>query len=296
MAGDRTGGSTVPRRRLGRELRKLREAANLTVDRAAEELERSPATIWRIETGQGSRRIRDVKDMCELYKAGDKMTEALMALATETKAKGWWHSYGDVIPETFDVYIGLEEAAEQISSYQPQLVDGLLQTEDYARVLIRADHPDEDDGEIGKRVQLRMARQAVLRRAEAPPSLDVILTELVLRCPVGGPGVMTSQLDHLAVACELPNVSLRIVPFAAGFHLGMMTGPFVVLRFPANGSGDDSEPPTVYADGYTGSLYLDKPHEVERYSAALDSIRHAALSEAESARLIKETAEELRND
>lgn len=296
MAGDRTGGSTVPRRRLGRELKKLREAANLTVARAAEQLEHSPATIWRIETGQGARRIRDVKDMCELYKADGKMTEALMALATETKAKGWWHSYGDVIPETFDVYIGLEEAAEQISSYQPELVDGLLQTEDYARVLIRADHPDEDSGEIGKRVQLRMARQAVLRRAEAPPRLDVILTELVLRCPVGGPQVMAAQLDHLAEACELPNVSLRIVPFAVGFHLGMMTGPFVVLRFPANGSGDDSEPPTVYADGYTGSLYLDKPHEVERYSAALDSIRHAALSETESARLIKKTAEELRND
>ena len=163
-----TTGSTVPRRQLGRHLRELRGSQRITVKAAAEKLEWSEAKIWRIETGQTSLRSHDVELMCRIYGAPADLTEALMGLAKETKARGWWHAYGDVIPEGFDVYIGLEEAASLLSLYQSELVPGLLQTEDYARTLIEADNPGVDAEEIDRRVQLRIARQALVRRPVAP--------------------------------------------------------------------------------------------------------------------------------
>ena len=154
-----TTGSTVPRRQLGRYLRDLRQRQRLTVRSAADRLEWSEAKIWRIETGQTSLRSLDVEAMCKIYAAPADLTEALMGLARETKARGWWHAYGDVIPEGFDVYIGLEEAASNISWYESELIPGLLQTERYARALIEADNPGVADEEITRRVQLRIERQ-----------------------------------------------------------------------------------------------------------------------------------------
>jgi hypothetical protein len=287
-------GSTVPRRQLGRHLRDLRNAAALTVRMAARRLEWSEAKIWRIETGQTSLRSLDVETMCRIYGASVELTEALMGLAKETKARGWWHAYGDVIPEWFDVYIGLEEAASQLSWYETELVPGLFQTEDYARILIKADHPDDHEDEIDRRVRVRVTRQALVRRAIDPPEIHVVLNESILRRPVGAPTVMASQLDRLAGSADLPNVSLRVVPFAAGFHLGQLTGPFEILRFPRSVNGRDSEPPTIYADGFTGALYLDKPHEIERYTRAFDTISALSLDEPSSRDLIRHAAEELR--
>lgn len=289
-----TTGSTVPRRQLGRYLRDLRGKQRITVKAAAAELEWSETKLWRVENGHSSLRSHDVELMCRIYGAPPDMTEALMGLAKETKAKGWWHAYGDVIPEGFDVYIGLEEAASQISWYEAELVPGLLQTEQYARSVIKDDNPGVDDEEIDRRVQLRLARQALVRRRTAPLSLHVALNEAILRRPVGGPDVMAAQLGSLAEASGQPNISLRAVPFSAGLHRGLMSGPFELLRFPLNGDGQPSEPATVYADGFTGALYLDKPHEVERYANAFESIWSAALDEAASTDLIRQSAEELR--
>ncbi len=207
-----TTGSTVPRRQLGRHLRELRGSQRITVKAAAEQLEWSEAKIWRIETGQTSLRSHDVELMCRIYGAPADLTEALMGLARETKAKGWWQAFGDVIPEWFDVYVGLEEAAAEISWYESELVPGLLQTEDYARTLIEADNPGVDTPEIDRRVQVRVQRQALVRRATAPLKLRVVLSEAVLHRPVGGPQVMAAQLDRLAEAGELANISLRVVP------------------------------------------------------------------------------------
>jgi transcriptional regulator with XRE-family HTH domain len=286
-------GSTVPRRQLGRYLRELRNKQQLTVRAAAERLEWSEAKIWRIETGQTSLRSFDVETMCKIYDAPADLTDALMGLAKETKARGWWHAYGDVIPEGFDVYIGLEEAASQLSWYEPELVPGILQTEGYARALIEADNPGVDDEEVSRRVHVRMARQPLIRRATAPLQLQAVLNEGILRRPVGGPPVMAEQLDQLAEVSELPNVSLRVAPFRAGVHPGVMSGPFVILRFPVNGDGKESEPATVYKDGFTGALYLDKPREVERYERAFGSIRDVCLDEEASRGLIRQAAEEL---
>jgi hypothetical protein len=183
--------------------------------------------------------------------------------------------------------------ASQLAWYESELVPGLLQTEDYARTLIQADNPRVDDEEISRRVHVRMARQPLIRRATAPLQLHVALNEGILHRPVGGPGIMAGQLERLAEVSELANVSLRVIPYSAGLHPGMMSGPFVVLRFPVNGEGRESEPATVYMDLFTGALYLDKPREIERYAEAFGGIWDAALDEGASRDLIHHAAEEL---
>lgn len=287
---ERPTGSTVPRRQLGRYLRELREQARISVKLAADQLEWSTPRIWRIETGQIAMRSLDVRDMCELYEAPDDTTKALMGLAKETKAKGWWHAYGDVIPEGFNLYVGLEEAAVSHTAYQREVVPGLLQTDDYARIIIRTHLPELSEEELEGRVQLRIDRQAILTRAVAPLTLRVVLCETVLRRPVGGAQMMAHQLAHLVYMSERPNVSLRVVPFAAGPHVGVISGPFVVLRFPLKPDGSETEPPVVYVDGYTGGLYLDKPQEIEQYEGAFQGIWEAALDEQASRRLIADVA------
>jgi hypothetical protein len=265
-------GSTVPRRQLGRHLRDARGRARLTVRAAAEALEWSEAKIWRIETGQTSMRSHDVEAMCRVYGAPDELTEALKGLAKETKGRGWWHSYGDVIPDWLDLYIGLESEASEISSYEPELVPGLCQTADYVRTIITTYLPELDSQEIERRVALRMARQALITRVTARPGLVVVLNEAVLHRPVGGQRIMRAQMRRLLEMSELANVSVRVVPFAIGVHRGVISSRFTILRFPANSSGRESEPPVVYIEGITGALYLDKPHEVERHGAALSRI------------------------
>ncbi|PZS14667.1 MAG: transcriptional regulator [Pseudonocardiales bacterium] len=231
--------------------------------------------------------------MCKVYGAPQDITEALMGLAKETKARGWWHSYGDAIPEYFDVYIGLEEAASHFSWYESELVPGLFQTEDYARAVIRADNPGVDDAEIERRVDVRLARQALLTRVTNPPMFDVVLNEAILHRPVGGEEAACGQLKRLVEVSELPTVSLRVIPFGAGLHHGIMSGTFEILRFPLNGNGHDTEPPTVYVESFTGALYLDKPHEVARYNTAFKNIWESSLDERASQELITQVAREL---
>lgn len=290
---EETTGSTVPRRQLGRHLRDLRNSQRLTVRAAAQRLEWSEAKIWRIETGQVGLRSLDVETVCRIYGAAPGLTEALMGLAKETKARGWWHAYGDVIPDWFDVYIGLEEAAESISWYESELVPGLLQTESYARSVIAADNRGVDDEEISRRVHVRIERQTLVTRVTAAPALNIVLNEAIVKRPVGGAEVMSGQLRRLLDASELPNVALRIMPFSAGLHPGIMSGPFEILRFPLNGDGKASEPPTVYADGFTGALYLDKPKEIERYTEAFGRIWSASLDEKTSKNLLDHASKEM---
>lgn len=229
--------------------------------------------------------------MCDLYGAPSDTRQALVALAAESKSVGWWHSFGDVIPNYFDVYLGMEEAAAELDTYEAELVPGLLQTEDYVRALIRLHNPDSDDSEVERRVTVRIERQSLLTRvAQPPPAFRVALNESVLHRPVGSSTIMARQLAHLVYVAQLPNVAIRVVPFAAGLHPGVLTLPFVLLKFPRNGDGKESEPPTVYKDGFTGSLYLDKAHEIASYSAAFAGIWQAAHSDRDSVALISEIA------
>lgn len=288
-----TTGSTVPRRQLGRYLRDLRGKARLTVRAAAIELEWSEAKIWRIETGQTSMRSLDVAAICQVYGAPPELTEALKGLAKETKGRGWWHTYGDAIPDFFDLYIGLEEAASEFQWYEGELVPGLLQTGDYARLLMQMDAPEADEDEIERRVHVRVSRQSLLTRPTAPPTLQVALNEAVLRRPVGGRAVMAGQLSRLQELAELPNVDIRVLPFRNGLHHGVVSGPFVTLRFPADAGGRETEPPVVYIEGMTGALYLDKPQEVDRYDRAFGELWDTALNSTQSKNLLATAVKEL---
>ncbi len=263
-------GSTVPRRQLGRYLRDARMKARMTVRAAAQEMEWSEPKIWRIETGQTAMRGHDVDLMCRIYGVPAELTAALVGLAKETKSRGWWHAYGDVIPSWFDVYVGLEAAAGELCWYESELVPGLLQTADYAAALIRTAVPDLDPDELDRRVAFRISRQALLTRPVAPPQLTVVLNESVIRRPVGGRAVLSGQLVRLIDVGELPNVSVRVLPFAAGMHRGVLSGPFVLLRFPDDGR--DVEPPVVYMENPTGALYLDKPQEIDYYGSAFGDV------------------------
>jgi hypothetical protein len=246
--------------------------ARMTVRAAANELEWSEPKIWRIETGQTAMRSHDVDLMCRIYGVDAELTTALVGLAKETKSRGWWHAYGDVIPSWFDVYVGLEAAAGEIHWYESELVPGLLQTADYAAALIRSAVPDLDADEVDRRVAFRMSRQALLARPVAAPELTVVLNEAVIRRPVGGARVMAEQLTRLIDVGELPNVSVRVLTFSVGFHLGAISGPFVLLRFPADRAGRDPEPPVVYMENPTGALYLDKSQEVDYYATTFADV------------------------
>ncbi|MFB4302222.1 helix-turn-helix domain-containing protein [Actinomadura sp. NTSP31] len=285
-------GSTVPRRQLGRYLRELRTNARFTVQAAATALEWSEAKMWRIETGQTSLRSHDVETMCRVYGAPDDMKTALMGLAKETKGKGWWHAYGDVIPDGFDLFIGLEEAARSLEEYSPELVPGLFQTPEYARAVI-TNNTRLLDEEIDRRVQLRVQRQTLVTRSTSPPTLKAALNEAVVHRVVGGPTVMAAQLDRLAELNERPNVSIRVVPFAAGAHRGLDTGPFIHMRFATTGDGRNHEPPTVYVQGFTGALYLDRAREIDRYSEGFAVIWGNALPQEDSSALFRQTAREM---
>jgi transcriptional regulator with XRE-family HTH domain len=285
---DGATGSTVPRRQLGRYLRELRNQARFTVRAAAGKLEWSEGKMWRIETGQTSLRSLDVEAMCRLYDAPAELTKDLMRLARETKSRGWWHSYSDVVSEGFDLFIGLEAAASTISSYMSELVPGLLQTEEHYRAQLAID--ELDPAAVDRLVAVRSTRQALITRSTDPASLRAVLNEAVLRRPIGH--LPAAQLTHLVEMSALPNVAIRVIPFRAGGHPGMMSGPFEILQFSLNGDGRPTEPPVVYIEGFAGALYLEKPSEIEQYQNAFDRIWNMALDEDASMTFISDLAKE----
>lgn len=284
-------GSTVPRRQLGRYLRQLRTEAGLTVRASAEALEWSPLKIWRVETGATSMRSPDVEAMCRVYRASPEITEALAGLAKETRARGWWHSYGDAIPDWFELYVGLEAAATRLRTYEPQLVPGLLQTKTYATRIFEVGRRYNTPEEIDRGVAVRLERQALLTRIlPSAPRVEFVLDETTLRRSIGRG--MAAQLQHIDEAGELPNVTVRVLPFSAGIHGAELNGAgFTILEFPVEGDGK-GEPPVVYSDGLTGALYLEKPHEIARYEQVWTDIGASCLSEAESRKLISSITKE----
>jgi transcriptional regulator with XRE-family HTH domain len=285
MAADGLG-PTVRRRRLGIELRRLREQAGMIGEEVAERMDWSATKVSRIETGQVSVHPGDVSDLLDLYGVGEQETrDALIAIARQARKKGWWHSYGDVLPQWFQVYIGLEAAAESLWNYQGQLVHGLLQTEDYARAAFQAAGFFTAPEEIDRGVELRMTRQRLL--AKDPPLAPwAVLDEAALRRPVGGRQVMGRQLARLAEAADSPAVRLQVLPASAGAHAAM-DFPFTVVRFPA-GEGD-----VVYLESLTSALYLERAADVARYTLVFDHLRAAALSPKDSVALINTAAREL---
>jgi transcriptional regulator with XRE-family HTH domain len=284
-------GSSVPRRQLGRLLRQAREEAGMNLEATAEELEWSRAKMYRLEGGMTAIRTHDAVLMCKLYGASDDLTEVLIGLAKASKGRGWWHAYGDVIPGWFELYVGMEAAASRIRHYEPLLIPGLLQTSEYAAAVFET-KPGRTPSEVAQKVALRMERQKLLsRRNPVAPVLEVIVDEAVLRRPIEDKDAWQRQLAHLVNVARAANVNVRVLPLATGPHRASIAGSFILLDFPAVGTRP-AEPPTVYSESLTGSIYLDKPAEVKAYAEAWLSLQELALSEAASDDLIAEVIKE----
>ena len=252
------GGPTVQRMLVGAKLRRLRTDMGLSREEAAEAIRASEWKIHRLENGQVGFKERDLVDLLALYGVTDPdEIDELLTMAREANTPGWWQHYGDVLPQWFRTYVDLESAAGLIRTYEGQFIPGLLQTDDYMRAVIHDTHRESSE-ELGRRIRLRMARQTLLTR-EHPPRLWAVVDEAALRRPVGGREVMRGQLERLLDATKLPNVTLQILPFAAGAHSAMV-GAFSILRF-----ADRELPDVVYLEHLTNAIYLDKRDEVERY-------------------------------
>jgi transcriptional regulator with XRE-family HTH domain len=259
-------GPTALRIALGIQLRRLREASQVTTVEAAEAIRATPSKISRMERGRTTAKQRDVADLISLYGVTDPAErEELLELVRQASVPGWWQQYGDILPRWFESYIGLERAASVIRSYEVQFVQGLLQTEDYARAVVLISNAHASAEEIDRRVSLRMIRQELLTQPGAP-EMWAVLDEAALRRSPGGPKVMRAQLEHLLRVSELRNVTLQIVRFDAGPHAAA-GGPFSILRFP-----EPDLPDVVYLEQLNSAVYLDQPEDVSNYQTIMDQL------------------------
>lgn len=266
--GPAGGGPTVLRMLLGAHLRRLREARGVSREDAGWEIRSSESKISRMELGRVGFKERDVEDLLTLYGLDDQEERTrLLALARDSNTPGWWHRYGDVLPNWFQSYLGLEASVSLIRTYEVQFVPGLLQTREYARAVVMLGHRRAPAPEIERRVNLRMDRQKLLTR-ESPkaPQFWAIIDEAALRRPIGGVAVMRGQVEALIEATRLPNVKLQVMPFQVGGHAAA-GGPFSILRFP-----DQELPDVVYVEQLTSALYLDKRDDVEQYVAVMETL------------------------
>jgi transcriptional regulator with XRE-family HTH domain len=265
-------GPTVLRIALGAQLRQLREANGLTTAQAADAIRATPSKISRLENGRSAARQRDIADLLTLYGVtGPAEQEQLLALTRQAATPGWWQPYNDVLPRWLELYIGLEEAASIIRSYEVQFVHGLLQTEDYARAVIGIVHIGAQAEEIERRVSLRMRRQRLLASPGAP-QLWAVVDEAALRRSPDGRKAMRGQLEHLLEVTTLPNVTVQVIPFGSGAHAAA-GGPFTILRFP-----ELDVPDVVYLEQLNSALYVDQPDEVTEYLAVMNQLCVQAAS------------------
>ena len=260
-----SAGPTVQRLVLGGHLRRLREEAGMTTERAALSIRGSHSKISRMEHGRVGFKERDIADLLTLYGVGPgDEREALLNLAREANTPGWWQAYADILPHWVEPYFGLEAAAAVIREYEPQFVPGLLQTEDYARAVIQLGNVATEE-EAARRAKARISRQEILH-GENPPKLWAVLDENALRRVIGGPEVMRAQLRYLIEVCDHPAVTLQVLPFSAGPHRAM-GGPFTILRYTEPDLRD-----VVYIEQLTSALYLDKPTEVDAYLQVIEEV------------------------
>jgi transcriptional regulator with XRE-family HTH domain len=279
---DSSEGPTVLRILLGSHLRRLREAKHISAKDAATSIRASESKISRIELGRNAIREIDVLDLLTLYGVTAEEKEQLLRLAEQANQPGWWHRYHDILPEWFQAYVGMEEAARSIRIYEPQLVPGLLQTEEYATAVISlGDFPIE---EAERHVVLRKERQRRFR--EGKLKLWVIVDEAALRRPIAGPDVQLEQLRYLRERSARPNLTLQVIPYGVGGHAAP-TG-FSVLRF-----AERDLPDVIYVENLTSALYLDKQAEVDRYLLAMERLSIVAHEPQETPTFIDKIINEL---
>ncbi|WP_093800404.1 helix-turn-helix transcriptional regulator [Streptomyces sp. Wb2n-11] len=275
---------TVRRRRLGQELRRLRELKGMTAEEVAERLLVSQSKISRLENGRRSISQRDVRDLCGVYEVEDhRIVDSLMQMAKDSRQQGWWHAFGDI---PYSVYIGLETDAASLRVYDPQIVPGLLQTPRYAEALITGALPETAAGDVEKRVNVRLRRQERVLSAEQPLRLWAVIDEAALRRVVGDRQLMREQLEHLVEQSQLPHVTVQILPFDMGAHPGI-SGHYAILEFP-----DAADSSVVYIEGVTSDLYLEKANDVQKYSVMYEHLRAQALNVEASRQFIADIAKE----
>ncbi|MFI6354255.1 helix-turn-helix domain-containing protein [Streptomyces sp. NPDC050743] len=275
---------TVRRRRLGQELRRLRELKGMTAEEVAERLLVSQSKISRLENGRRSISQRDVRDLCGVYEVEDqRIVDSLMEMARDSRQQGWWHTFGDI---PYSVYIGLETDAESLRVYEPQLVTGLLQTRAYAEALVQGALPETSTAEIEKRVQVRMRRQERITAEANTLRLWVVLDEAALKRVVGSRLVMREQLDHLIEMSQLPHVTVQVLPFEVGAHPGL-NGQYAILEF-----ADAADSSVVYLEGVTSDLYLEKAQDVQKYAVMYEHLRAQSLNVEQSRQFIAKVAKQ----
>ncbi|MER6996945.1 helix-turn-helix transcriptional regulator [Streptomyces sp. NPDC000410] len=273
---------TVRRRRLGQELRRLRELKGMTAEEVAERLLVSQSKISRLENGRRSISQRDVRDLCGVYEVEDhRIVDSLMQMAKDSRQQGWWHAFGDI---PYSVYIGLETDAASLRVYEPQIVPGLLQTREYAEALITGALPESPVSEVEKRVQVRMRRQERVATPDGPLRLWAVVDEAALHRVVGNKQLMREQLEHLIEQSQLPHVTVQVLPFSMGAHPGI-TGHYAVLEFP-----DASDSSVVYIEGVTSDLYLEKANDVHKYTVMYEHLRAQALNVDQTREFIEDVA------
>jgi hypothetical protein len=269
--GPPVGDPTVLKILLGAQLRKLRDAAGVSRDDAGYHIRASGSKISRLELGRVSFKERDVADLLDLYRVSGAQRDQLLQLTHEANATPWWQKYREVVPDWFQVYVGLEEAAALIRIYEVQFVPGLLQTEDYARAVVIQGAPNLSPEEIDSRVAVRLGRQKLFSR-ENPPRLWAIVDEAALRRPIGSRDVLAGQVNRLIDATAEPSITLQVMPFKHGGHAAE-GGAFTIMRFP-----EADLPDMVYMEYLTGAHYIDKPEDVEKYAAVMERLSVAGTS------------------
>ncbi len=264
---------TVRQRELGTRLRELRNGRNMTVEDVAEKLLCSATKISRLETGARRPSLRDVRDLCSLYEVDEATSAEFMTLAREAREQGWWTQYDDL---KLDPYLGLEQAAVSITTYTMYYLPALLQTEEYARAIIKAMAPRIDAAVHQQRVEARLRRQQALEQ-EDRPRYRVLLDEAVLHHPVGSSAVMTAQFDKILCLEREGKATVQVIPF--DFNAGAaQDSNFVLFEF-----GEDANlSPVVFVEGLTGNQYMERRADILRYREAIEYLRDSALSPRDS--------------
>uniref|UniRef100_UPI003CC7DAA1 helix-turn-helix domain-containing protein n=1 Tax=Nocardia wallacei TaxID=480035 RepID=UPI003CC7DAA1 len=269
---------------VGGQLRKLREQCGITREAAGEHIRGSHAKISRLELGRTGFKERDIRDLLTLYKVTDPgERESFLELVRKANQPGWWHRYSDLLPQWFETYIGLEHASHSIRTFEAQLVPGLLQTEDYTRAIVSLAH---EESESVRRVELRRRRQEILDR-DGGPTLWAVLDETVLHRPIGGSDVLRGQLEHLVEMSDRLNVTIQVLPYAAGGHAAAGSS-FTMLRF-----AEPELPDIVYIEQLTSALYLDRLQDLELYRRVMDRLSVQAEPPDRSRKMLVAAAESL---
>ncbi|MEV7339792.1 helix-turn-helix transcriptional regulator [Streptomyces sp. NPDC093544] len=272
---------------LGRRLLDLRERAGLKREEAARVLRVAPATVRRMEMAEVSLKIPYLQLLLKSYGVCDEEAEAFVLLAEDANKPGWWQRFHDILPGWFSMYVSLEGAAALIRQYEPHFVPGIMQTEEYARGVLKSGAIGQTRPEdIERHVALRMQRQDLLTRADAP-RIWAVMDETALRRPIGGPEVMGAQIDKLLEAMELPNVTLQVLPFSSGPHPGTY-GPFVLFRFAV-----PELPDMVYSEYLTGAVYLDARSEVATHLEVMDRMAAQAATAHRTKEILRDLRKEL---